>query len=125
MPERFEIAVIDGKGRGVRAGRAFRCGELLERAPVVFVGPEYLSAPKNGNLDSYYFRWPDGRFVLALGTSSLFNHSATPNVRFEKSVVDDTIAFLAARDISRGEELLIDYCQDRPNDRALWFVPTE
>ncbi len=54
--------------------------------------------------------------VVALGYGSLYNHSYSPNARYEDAN-PRTKLFIALRDIQPGEEIVVNYNAD-PNDRS-------
>ena len=53
----------------------------------------------------------------ALGTGSLFNHRAAPNVGWVRSYADLTITFTTLAAVEAGDELFICY----GDARKLWF----
>lgn len=57
--------------------------------------------------------------ALALGLGSMFNHSSTPNVGFQRDIDNGLIRYSTLREIQVGEELCISY---GPN---LWFPDVE
>ena len=59
----------------------------------------------------------EGRAAIALGYTSLLNHSYTPNCDFVRHIDALVIDLVAARDIEADEELTIDY------QMTLWFTP--
>jgi len=111
----IEVRTIRGKGRGVFARRGIRAGELIERVPVVVLDANEL---RNGEgwtgLASYCFLWDTGRYALALGYGSLYNHSYQPNARYDDAG-RMTKVFTALRDIAPGEEITVNYNGD-PDD---------
>jgi uncharacterized protein len=109
------------RGRGVFAARAFRAGEVVERAPIV-VFPREVVAPLRGTvLDDYWFWWDDDRLALALGLGSLYNHACPASVSFDPDRVARLMVYTAARDVAAGEELTINYhgWPDCPD--PVWF----
>jgi uncharacterized protein len=58
-----------------------------------------------------------GRAAIALGFTSLLNHSYAPNCEFIRHIDDFVIDLVALRTIEPGEELTIDY------QMTLWFTP--
>ena len=102
---------FEGKGRGVVARRDFRAGDLIERAPVIAIPAEQVPLIKQTRLGSYYFEWGDDctQGAIALGHSSLYNHSYEPNARYETREAEDVIEIFALRDIASGEEITINY----------------
>jgi SET domain-containing protein len=105
------------KGRGVRAGRDFRRGELIERAPVLIIPPEHETDLFKTVLDHYCLGLDDGRGCIPLGYCvSFLNHSDRPNVELHRSAARALVEVVALRDITAGEELVFRY-------REIWFDP--
>lgn len=65
----IDLAVRDvpGRGRGVHALRAFRRGEVLERAPVIVVPRTDVESLRGTLLDDYWFWWDELHVACALG----------------------------------------------------------
>jgi hypothetical protein len=116
------------RGRGVVTEAAIAAGTLVERSPVLII-PEPDRAATDGTIVfTYVFMWEHdtteedlyrhtGRSAIALGYTSLLNHSYTPNCTFIRHIDDLAIDLVAARAIEPGEELTIDY------QMTLWFTP--
>jgi hypothetical protein len=124
----LRIREFPRRGRGVVADRAVEAGELVERSPVLVVPPQDRAAADATVVFTYVFMWEhgtieedlyrhEGRSAIALGYTSLLNHSYTPNCQFIRHIDDLAIDLVALRDIKAGEELTIDY------QMTLWFVP--
>jgi SET domain-containing protein len=113
----IEVRAVRGKGRGVFARRPIGAGEVIERVPVLLVDAQDLR-DRDGwiGLASYCFLWDTGRYALALGYGSLYNHSYLPNARYDDAG-RMTKVFTALRDIAAGEEITVNYNGD-PDDRA-------
>lgn len=110
-----------GRGRGVFATRAFRAGELLERAPVLVV-PRSQVAPLRGTLlDDYWFSWDAQHIACGLGWAALYNHACPANATFTVEAAGRTIAFHAARDIDVGAEVTINYHGEPDCAEPVWF----
>eukprot|EP01094_Clydonella_sp_ATCC50884_P012589 TRINITY_DN2282_c0_g1_i2.p1 TRINITY_DN2282_c0_g1~~TRINITY_DN2282_c0_g1_i2.p1 ORF type:complete len:186 (+),score=43.42 TRINITY_DN2282_c0_g1_i2:397-954(+) len=110
----FSIAEMEGRGRGLLAEHDIRVGELIEAAPCIYFARTEVEAANSTVLRQYTFIAGEG-LLLALGHGSLFNHSRTPNVSYEKDIPARIIRYYAARPIAKGEELTIFY------GRNLWF----
>jgi hypothetical protein len=104
-------AKFPGKGRGVVTMQAFSAGETIERAPVIVLPREEAVLIRQTRLNSYYFEWGDDckQAAVALGYGSLYNHSYTPNARYEFRDAEECLEFIALRDIKLGEEITINY----------------
>jgi SET domain-containing protein len=115
------------KGRGVFAARPFAAGEVVEVCPVLLFRKPYHVLHKE--LQTMVFHWPvpEGRAAtqaLALGYGSLYNHANPSNLRYETDAEALVMRFVAARDISEGEELTINYNADGgapASDDEWWF----
>lgn len=108
----IEVKRVRGKGRGVFARRLIREGEIIERVPVIVLP---LDEGDTGTvLPAYCFTWSRNSVALALGYGSLFNHSYTPNARYDDRG-DRTKVFSALRDIEPGEEITVNY-NGEPDD---------
>jgi len=115
-----EIRRIPRKGRGVFALRAYRPGEVIERAPVIELDAKRWPQIRRTVLADHVFEWGKTRMALALGQGSLYNHSEHPNAHGEPRIRERVIEFTAARRIRRGEEITIDYRGDE-TERSVWF----
>ncbi|WP_404451124.1 SET domain-containing protein [Virgibacillus necropolis] len=110
-------------GRGVYAARTIKTGELIEVSPVLIVLKSEWKYLKETILFDYCFTWGENyeHTAIALGYGSLFNHSYTPNVRFENNLDNQSIDFFAIDDIGDGEEITINYNEDAEDKSPLWF----
>ena len=110
-PAALVVVSIPGKGRGVRAGRRVREGEVLERDHVIVVPRDDWLLVQDTILGHYCFEWREGSgdVAVAMGKASFLNHSYTPNAFSQKRLRDRTIEFIALRDIERGEEVTLNY----------------
>jgi hypothetical protein len=124
----LRVATIGGRGRGVVADEPLRRGQLVERSPVLVIPHADRTATDATIVFTYVFMWEhgtveedlyrhEGRAAVALGLTSLLNHSYTPNCAFHRHIDALLIDLVALRDIPKGEELTIDY------QMTLWFIP--
>lgn len=105
----IEVKRTPGKGRGVFARQFIPKGSVVERAPVLVIPEaEVLEAPGDPLLLNYVFEWGKGTVALALGFGSLYNHSYSPNARYDDEG-QQTKVYTALRDIRAGEEITINY----------------
>jgi uncharacterized protein len=112
---------IKGKGRGVFARRRIRKGEVIERVPMlVLTGKEFEEDLCGTTMANYCFAWGRDQVALALGYGSIYNHSYSPNARYD-DVGPRTKVFSALRVIEPGEEITVNY-NGKPRSRsAVWF----
>lgn len=132
-PTGLEVRRDTTKGRGARgvyACRAFEAGELIERVPVLLIPKTQVfgdsrEAKNAARISWYVFAWkaPTNReyVALALGYGSLYNHSFSPNAKYE-CVAPDAIEYRCIRPIAAGEEVCINYNGD-PDDKTPMEFP--
>jgi SET domain-containing protein len=124
----LRIKVMGQRGRGVVAATQIHKGDLIERSPVLIIPASDRAATDATVVFTYVFMWEhntveedlyqhQGRAAIALGYTSLLNHSYTPNCEFVRHIDELVIDLVALRDIEAGEELTVDY------QMTLWFTP--
>jgi hypothetical protein len=101
----------------VLAKTQFAKGEIVEIAPIIFVGPEAKAVPR---LKDYIFEIDKNKQIygVVLGYGSLYRHSETPNITFAYNSKNRQMYFISARPINAGEELNIDYGKDYWAERS-------
>src|ERR1700744_5301666 len=88
-----------GKGRGIVALADIPAGTVLERCPVLVVPEADRRKTDRTVIFTYVYMWEHGtteqnlydgtgRAAIALGLSSLLNHSYTPNAIFSRKIDD-------------------------------------
>lgn len=131
-----EVRRVTNRGKGGRAVfavRAIRAGEIFERMPVLLIpkdqvfGDTKIAQQAGVAISWYVFTWinPECEQVaLSLGYGSIYNHSETPNAKYQM-VLPDIMEFYALRDIAPGEEITINYRGDSRETTDLGFEITE
>lgn len=105
----IEIKRTRGKGRGVFARVLIPAGTVFERAPLLVMSArEALESEHSNVLPAYVFEYGKGKVALALGFGSLYNHSYSPNARYDDAG-GQIKEYRALRDIQPGEEITINY----------------
>jgi SET domain-containing protein len=105
----IEVKRISGKGRGVFARRHIEADTVFEKVPVIVMpAEEVLESTESSVLANYVFDWGKETVALALGYGSMYNHSYTPNARYDDEG-RQTKLFTALRDIDAGEEITVNY----------------
>ncbi|MFM7055989.1 MAG: SET domain-containing protein [Planctomycetota bacterium] len=105
----IEVKRIPGKGRGVFAREFIPAGTIFERVPLlVLPAKEVLGFDEGGVLWQYVFEYGRKNVALALGFGSLYNHSYSPNARYDDAG-RQIKEYRALRDIQKGEEITINY----------------
>lgn len=100
------------KGRGVFALRDFAEGEIVEQCPVIILLRAYDQLPPR--IQTVVFNWGNlakttPSYALSLGSGSLYNHANPANLRYEAMPNDNTIHYIAVREVKKDEELTINY----------------
>ena len=124
----LRIANMGRRGRAVVGDAPIGKGDLVERSPVLVIPHHDRAATDATIVFTYVFMWEhgsveenlyehQGRSAIALGFTSLLNHSYAPNCTFVRHIDELVIDLVAVRDIAPGEELTIDY------QMTLWFTP--
>ncbi len=111
-------------GTGVFAGQRFAPEDLMERCPVLIVPPNQAKRVVGTMLGDYVYEW-EGGSVVALGFGSLYNHSRSPNARYEMDYDLEEIHVVALRVIDEGEEILVNYNGDPTDTSPVWFEVDE
>lgn len=128
MHKYIEVKPISGiKGRGAFAKKKIEKGTVIDVAHVVPIpNKEYKKVCKT-ILFNYCYIWEDPRHMPAfknavtLSVSQFINHSYEPNVKYLYDYENKAIEFSAIRDISQGEELLVNYNGLVDDKSPMWF----
>jgi uncharacterized protein len=115
---------IPGAGRGVFARVSVKKGELIEKCPVIEIPEHETSEITEGILITYlyYFGKNKERSAIALGFGSIYNHLDKPNAMYKENYKEQTIDFVALRNIQKEEEITVNYNQGNQKDSSpLWF----
>ena len=101
------------KGRGVFAAKNFKTGEIVEECPVVLFKAPFVPLDE---MKRVIFSWlaltkenGGNTFALALGCGSMYNHDNPANMKYEANAINQTLKFIAIREITAYEELTINY----------------
>ena len=115
------------KGRGAFADRDFSAGECVEVAPVIILLMPFDQLPPR--LKTRVYNWGSltgcqASSALVLGFGSLYNHANPANMRYEADNNNGTMRYIAMHDISKGEELSVNYngpAGEAVSQRDDWF----
>jgi SET domain-containing protein len=115
------------KGKGAFAKVNIKKGTTVDIGHVILIPNKDFENIKDTIIFNYTFEWKDpntkGEFTnaIAFDVCQFINHSYTPNITYYYDYEKMTIEFVAVREISRGEELTVNY-NGKLNDNApLWF----
>jgi uncharacterized protein len=126
--QNVELRAVRGKGRGVFARRAFRQGQIIERAPAVVIpGPSWNRHGRLTLLEHYCYQSGarNQNSAVVLGYVMLYNHAWDPNANLDE-MPDHSYQVTARRDIRKGDEILVNYngevtIQPGSADDIVWF----
>ena len=128
MHEYIDIKFISkSKGKGAFAKKSIKKGTLIDVANVVLItNKDYIKIEKT-QLYDYCYIWEDPKHkpafknAIALSVSQFINHSYTPNLRYLYDYENKVIEYSAIEDISKGEELTVNYNGLVDDTSSLWF----
>lgn len=126
-PQKIYLAqsALASAGRGVFAREKIREGELIESCPIIALdGAKDRQHLRKTGLVNYYFLWGDrrDRVAICLGWGSIYNHSFTPNARYEKVMEEERMDFYALTDIEADTEIIVNY-NGTPTDTRRLRIP--
>lgn len=113
----IEVRNSPKKGRGVFARKDIKEGDVIEKVPFLIVTWDEIA---DSELADYAFVITEEKSAIALGYGSLYNHSFSPNARYD-DVGRKTKVFSAIRDIKKGEEITVNYNGDPDNQDSVDF----
>lgn len=125
--DKIYIADSPISGLGVFAKDKIKKGEVIEKAPVLLIPEDQLTAVTKSKLIDYYFAWGNGfkQAAIGLGYASLYNHSYTPNARYSKDLDKNILTFIALEDIDINDEITANYNGDPDDKTKMWFLARE
>lgn len=110
------IKVTEQFGRGVYADQNITAGQWIECAEILALNTADTVQVNNTDLKCYTFTLDETSDCLVLGNGELYNHSDNPNVEYKLINLNgrNQMVFKALKDITNGDQLLIDYNGDGP-----------
>jgi hypothetical protein len=110
------------KGRMIVAVRDYKPRQLIEVAPVITF-PRRTIRMKS-TLGFYVYEWNSTTLALAFGQGSLYNHSYTPNARYQMDRDALVLRYYAHKAIRAGEEITTNYLFDPKGRGSVGFSVT-
>jgi len=128
MHEYIDVKFISkSKGKGAFAKKSISKGTIIDVANVVLITNNDYKKIKNTQLYNYCYIWEDPKLkpafknAITLSVSQFINHSYTPNLRYLYDYKNKAIEYSAIEDISKGEELTMNYNGLVDDTSPLWF----
>ncbi|KRT14427.1 hypothetical protein ASU31_19225 [Pedobacter ginsenosidimutans] len=111
-------------GRGVFAKSKIRKGNLIERAPIIFLSNEEKQTLRFTKLFHYYFLLGNAekQAAFGFGYASFYNHSPEANAFYTFSRKKNTLNIYAYQTIEAGSEVTINY-NGKPDDKSEVYFP--
>jgi len=115
------------KGRGVFAKENIPKGETIDVAHILLIPNNDWNLIEDTVLSNYSFEWDDPKCIgefesaISLSVSQLINHSYYPNVKYIYDYKNKCIEYITLRDISKGEEITVNYNGEPFNDSPVEF----
>lgn len=112
------VSLYEDMGRGLTNLTSIGLGEFIMQCELLVLSPSDTLLANVTDLKHYTFKYSNDQDCLVLGLGEIFNHSDTPNVKYElqnfiqNGVSRKVMVFSAIRDIAPGEQLFIDYGAD-------------
>lgn len=115
------------KGKGVFAKNKIAKDVLIDIAYIILISNKDWDFIENTVLSNYSFEWDDPKCVgeynsaISLSISQFINHSYKPNVKYRYNYQNNSIEYITIQDVSKGEEITVNYNGDPSDDSAMWF----
>ncbi|MFX1374316.1 MAG: SET domain-containing protein-lysine N-methyltransferase [Promethearchaeota archaeon] len=119
--------ISEKKGKGAFAKKPIKKGTVIDVAYVVPIPNKDYKKIYKTILYNYCYIWEDPehmpgfRNAITLSISQFINHSFEPNVKYLYDYENKAIEFSAIRDISIGEEILVNYNGLVEDKSPMWF----
>jgi SET domain-containing protein len=128
MNEMIEVKFITPKkGKGVIASNEIKKGTIIDIAHVIPIPNKDYKKISKTILYNYCYIWedpkhnPEYKNAISLSISQFINHSYEPNVRYIYDYGNNCIEFETLRDISKGEEITVNYNGLVDDKSPVWF----
>lgn len=108
------LKVTEEMGRGLYAVQDLRKDMLLFTCELLVLSQKDTLTVNDTDLKYYTFKYNETQDALVLGDGEIFNHSNNPNIGYKLIDYDSrkVMAFYTLCEISRDEQLFIDYSAD-------------
>jgi len=128
MHDFIEVKYISRiKGRGAFAKKDIKKGTIIDVANVVLITNRDYKKIKKTQLYNYCYIWEDPKQkpaiknAIALSVSQFMNHSYSPNLKYLYDYKNKAIEYSAIQDITKGEELTVNYNGLVDDTSPVWF----
>ena len=121
MIDSLEIRLTD-IGRGIFSKKKIQPNEIIEVSPIIKIPESQTNLIDKTKIHDYYFLMPDKSIGVALGYGSLYNHSFSPNAKYEADENNcEQLIFRCIKEINIGDEIRVNYNGNPTDKTPLWF----
>lgn len=123
LPGTLFVARTHDRGRGVFTNKKIKRGQTIEMCPIIVFSKNDREQINGTFLYEYYFEWGESgkKGAVALGYGSLYNHSYSPNAKYNPDFDLNILEFEAIRNIEAGEEITVNYNLDPEDKTPMWW----
>ncbi|MHA2288733.1 MAG: SET domain-containing protein-lysine N-methyltransferase [Promethearchaeota archaeon] len=128
MHDYIEVKFISNKkGRGAFAKKSIEKGTTIDIAGVILIRNKDYKKIKKTKLYDYCYIWEDPehkadfKYAITLSVSQFINHSYTPNLQYLYDYENRAIEYSTIRDITKGDELTVNYNGLVDDTSPVWF----
>jgi SET domain-containing protein len=128
MNNLLEVKVISKKkGKGIFAKEDIEKDVIIDVAHILLIPNKEWELIKDTVLSNYSFEWDDPTYIgkcesaVSLSVSQFINHSYNPNVRYTYDYKKKCISYITLREISKGEEITVNYNGNVDDKSPMWF----
>lgn len=123
LPGTLFVARTHDRGRGVFTNKKIKKGQTIEMCPIIVFSKKDREQIDSTFLYEYYFEWGESgkKGAVALGYGSLYNHSYSPNAKYNPDFDLNILEFEAIRNIEAGEEITVNYNLDPEDKTPMWW----
>jgi len=116
------LIYIDSSEKGGQFGRGVYANKNFKKDDIIEIGPLLIGTDENmfiGLYKNYVFK-KNNKILLILGFTSICNHTYNNNSKV--IINDDYYKLIAIKNIKKGEEILINYCEGKTKEECdIWF----
>lgn len=117
----LEIRQTVHKGWGVFTTKSILQGTIIEISPVIVMSEKEKKLLDKTTLYNYIFDWENNQCCMAMGYVPIYNHACPSNCEYFQDYAMNTITIIAVKNITKNEELSINYQGDFDNKKPVWF----
>ena len=115
------------KGKGVFSKKNIAKGVIIDIAHIILISNKDWDLIEDTVLSNYSFEWDEFKYkgeyesAISLSISQFINHSYNPNVKYRYKYKNKAIEYITIRDISKGEEITVNYNGESFDKSPVWF----